>query len=100
MVYQLKYDSVHGRFDGTITTKKDGDKEYLVVNGVDVRVFHLMKPEEIPWGECGVHYVCESTGFFTGQEKAELHLKGPSPAKKVIISAPSPDAPMYVMGVN
>jgi len=99
MVYQLKYDSVHGRFDGTIATKKDGDAEYLVVNGVEIRVFHEKDPAAIGWGSSGAEYVCESTGVFTEKEKAELHIGGG--AKKVIISAPPKDAvPIYVMGVN
>merc|ERR1712046_386327 len=99
MVYQLKYDSVHKRFDGTIATKQEGGKEFLVVNGKDIQVFHEKDPTAIPWGSCGAEYVCESTGVFTAKEKAELHLKGG--AKKVIISAPPKDAvPMYVMGVN
>jgi len=99
MVYQLKYDSVHGRFNGTIAAKRDGDKEFLVVNGKDVAIFHEKDPAGIPWGACGANYVCESTGIFTAQEKAELHIKGG--CKKVIISAPPKDAvPMYVVGVN
>merc|ERR1712194_940820 len=99
MVYQLKYDSVHGRFNGTIAAKKDGDEEFLVVNGKDVAVFHEKDPAAIPWGACGARYVCESTGVFTAQEKAELHIKGG--CKKVIISAPPKDAvPIYVVGVN
>jgi len=99
MVYQLKYDSVHGRFAGTIVSKKEGDKEFLVVNGKDVAVFHEKDPASIPWGTCGADYVCESTGVFTAQEKAELHIKGG--CKKVIISAPPKDAvPIYVVGVN
>jgi glyceraldehyde 3-phosphate dehydrogenase len=99
MVYQLKYDSVHKQFDGTIAIKKDGDKEYLVVNGKDVRIFHEKDPASIGWGAEGAEYVCESTGVFTAKEKAELHIKGG--CKKVIISAPPKDSvPIYVIGVN
>jgi len=99
MVYQLKYDSVHGRFKGTIAAKKDGDKEFLVIDGKEVRIFREKDPASIPWGDAGAAYICESTGVFTAQEKAELHLKGG--AKKVIISAPPKDAvPIYVVGVN
>jgi glyceraldehyde 3-phosphate dehydrogenase len=99
MVYQLKYDSVHGRFPGTIAMKQDGGKDFLVVNGKDIAVFHEKDPTAIPWGVSGVQYVCESTGIFTEQAKAELHIKGG--AKRVIISAPPKDAvPIYVVGVN
>merc|ERR1712087_1019624 len=99
MVYQLKYDSVHKRFDGTVATKKDGDKEFLIINGKEIQVFHEKDPASIPWGACGAAYICESTGVFTQKEKAELHMKGG--AKKVIISAPPKDAvPIYVVGVN
>jgi len=99
MVYQLKYDSVHKTFPGTIASKKDGDKEFLVVNGQDIQIFHEKDPASIPWGASGAAYICESTGVFTAQEKAELHIKGG--AKKVIISAPPKDAvPIYVIGVN
>jgi glyceraldehyde 3-phosphate dehydrogenase len=99
MVYQLQYDSVHGRFDGTIATKEEGGKEFLVVNGVDIQIFHEKDPASIGWGASGADYVCESTGVFTEQAKAELHIKGG--AKKVIISAPPKDAvPIYVVGVN
>jgi glyceraldehyde 3-phosphate dehydrogenase len=94
MAYMLKYDTVHGRFQGEVADK-DG---LLVVNGNSSKVYAKMKPEEIPWGECGADYVVESTGVFTDLEKAAVHLKGG--AKKVVISAPSKDAPMFVMGVN
>merc|ERR1711879_1129182 len=99
MVYQLKYDSVHKRFDGTVATKKEGGKEFLVVNGKEIAVFHEKDPAAIPWGACGAEYIAESTGVFTAKEKAELHIK--AGAKKVIISAPPKDSvPIYVMGVN
>ncbi|KAJ3011937.1 Glyceraldehyde-3-phosphate dehydrogenase 2 [Thoreauomyces humboldtii] len=94
MVYLLKYDSTHGRFTGT-AEHKDGK---LIVNGNAIEVHSARNPEEIPWGKAGADYVVESTGVFTTNEKAGLHLKGG--AKKVIISAPSSDAPMFVMGVN
>jgi len=99
MVYQLKYDSVHKRFDGQISTEEEGGKEYLVVNGTKIQIFHEKDPGSIGWGAAGANYVCESTGVFTQKEKAELHLGGG--AKKVIISAPPKDAvPIYVIGVN
>ena len=94
MVYMLKYDSIHGRFNGTIEIK-DGK---LVVNGNAICVHAQRDPEMIPWGKCGAEYVVESTGVFTTTEAASAHLKGG--AKRVIISAPSADAPMFVMGVN
>lgn len=94
MVYMLKYDSVHGRFNGDVSIK--GDK--LVVNGKEITVFQCMNPEEIAWKDAGVEYVVESTGVFTTMDKAAAHFKGG--AKKVVISAPSADAPMFVMGVN
>jgi glyceraldehyde 3-phosphate dehydrogenase len=94
MSYMLRYDSIHGRFEGTVEI--DGDK--LVVNGKSISVFGSKDPVEIPWASCGAEYVVESTGVFTTEEKASAHIK--AGAKKVIISAPSADAPMFVMGVN
>ena len=95
MAYMLKYDSVHGRFHGDVSTK-DGK---LVVNGKEVAVYACMSPEEIPWKECGAEYIVESTGVFLTAEKASAHLK--AGAKKVVMSAPSKDdTPMFVMGVN
>lgn len=94
LAYLLKYDSVHGRFNGTVEVK-DG---HLVVNGKTIRVTADRNPENLKWDEVEAEYVIESTGFFLTKEKANLHVKGG--AKKVIISAPSKDAPMFVMGVN
>ncbi|MDR2167763.1 MAG: type I glyceraldehyde-3-phosphate dehydrogenase [Clostridiales bacterium] len=94
MVYMLKYDTIHGRFKGDVHTA-DGK---LVVNGKPICCFAEREPANIPWGKCGAEYVVESTGVFTTTEACKAHLQGG--AKKVIISAPSPDAPMYVMGVN
>ena len=94
MAYMTKYDTVHGRFNGTIE-EKDGN---LVVNGKEIKVYNEMDPHNIPWGEIGVEYVLECSGVFTTMEKAQAHLD--AGAKKVIISAPSKDAPMFVMGVN
>ena len=69
MVYQLKYDSVHGRFPGTIAEKEADGKEYLVVNGTEIEIFHEKDPAAIGWGATGAEYVCESTGVFTQKER-------------------------------
>lgn len=95
MAYLFKYDSVHGKFDGTIEGK-DGK---LIVNGKkEIAVYSLGKPEEIPWGKHGAEYILECTGVFTEKGPAAKHIQGG--AKRVVISAPSKDAPMFVMGVN
>ncbi|KAL3862419.1 hypothetical protein ACJMK2_008385 [Sinanodonta woodiana] len=94
MVYMFKYDTTHGRFKGDIGVK-DGK---LVINGQSIAVFDKKDPKEIPWGEHGADYVVESTGVFTTADKCAAHFAGG--AKKVIISAPSNDAPMFVVGVN
>ncbi|KAK1772932.1 glyceraldehyde-3-phosphate dehydrogenase [Phialemonium atrogriseum] len=92
--YMLKYDSTHGNFKGEVSV----DGSDLVVNGKKVKFYTERDPAAIPWKDTGAEYIVESTGVFTTTEKAGAHLKGG--AKKVIISAPSADAPMYVMGVN
>jgi len=94
MVYMFKYDSTHGRFKGEVKAC-DG---MLCINGKKIHVFQERDPKAIPWGKAGAEYVVESTGVFTTIEKASAHLAGG--AKKVIISAPSADAPMFVCGVN
>lgn len=94
MVYMLKYDSVHGQFKGEVS-HKDGK---LVVNGNSISVFAQMNASDIDWKSCGAEYIAEATGINTTVERASAHLKGG--AKKVVITAPSSDAPMYVMGVN
>ena len=95
MVYMLKYDTMHGRFDGTVEAK-DGK---LVVNGQAIRVTAEKDPANLKWNEVGAEYVVESTGLFLTKEKAEAHLK--AGAKRVVMSAPSKDdTPMFVMGVN
>lgn len=94
MCYMLKYDTVHGQFQGEISYTADA----IVVDGKEIKVFGAMNPTEIPWGQVGAEYVVESTGVFTTTEKANAHIQ--AGAKKVVISAPSADAPMFVMGVN
>jgi glyceraldehyde 3-phosphate dehydrogenase len=94
LAYLLKYDSVHGRFNGTVEVKEGK----LYVNGKNIRITAEREPVNLKWDEVGVDVVAECTGFFTTKETASAHIKGG--AKKVIISAPSADAPMFVMGVN
>ena len=94
LAYLLKYDSVHGTYDGTIEVKGNN----LVVDGHSVRISAERDPSAIGWGDLNTDVVAECTGIFTSLEKAQAHLDGG--AKKVVISAPSPDAPMFVMGVN
>ena len=115
MVYMFKYDSTHGRYKGEVCV--EGDK--LKINGKEIAVFGERDPTAIPWGSAGADYVVESTGVFTTTEKASAHFQVSlqiliffsvkwkchltnfqGGAKKVIISAPSADAPMFVMGVN
>jgi glyceraldehyde 3-phosphate dehydrogenase len=92
--YQFKYDSVHGVYPGEVTFEGDT----LIVGDVRIKFYACRNPEEIGWGASGAETVCESTGIFTTIEKAGIHIKGG--CKRVVISAPSADAPMYVMGVN
>lgn len=94
MAYMTKYDSVHGRFKGEVSSKEGK----LVVNGKEIDVYNEMDPHNIPWGEHDVDFVLECSGVFTTLEKAQAHID--AGAKKVVISAPSKDAPMFVMGVN
>ncbi|AEM71333.1 glyceraldehyde-3-phosphate dehydrogenase, type I [Allomuricauda ruestringensis DSM 13258] len=94
LAYLLEYDSVHGRFDGTVEVK-DGN---LVVNGKTIRVTAERDPKNLKWDEAGAEIVAECTGIFTTLDMAQSHIDGG--AKKVVISAPSKDAPMFVMGVN
>jgi len=94
LAYLLDYDSVHGRFDGSIEVKNG----HLVVNGKTVRVTAERDPRNLKWNEVGVDVVAECTGIFTTLETANYHIE--AGAKKVAISAPSKDAPMFVMGVN
>jgi glyceraldehyde 3-phosphate dehydrogenase len=95
MAYMLKYDSTHGKFDGSVEVK-DGN---LIVNGKTIRVTAERDPANLKWDAVNAEYVVESTGLFLTREKAEAHLK--AGAKRVVLSAPSKDAtPMFVMGVN
>jgi len=94
MAYLFKHDSVHGRYKGSVVY----DKDTLTIDGHEMKVYALRDPATIPWGEIGVDYVIDSTGVFTTIDGCQLHLKAGS--KRVIITAPSKDAPMFVMGVN
>ncbi|MBC7439102.1 MAG: type I glyceraldehyde-3-phosphate dehydrogenase [Flavobacterium sp.] len=94
LAYLLKYDSVHGRFNGTVEVKEGK----LFVNGKNIRITSERDPKLIKWNDLDVDVVAECTGIFTTLESAQQHIEGG--AKKVIISAPSADAPMFVMGVN
>ena len=96
MVYMVRYDSIHGRFPGTI---EEGENS-VIVNGKAISVFSETDPAQIPWASCGAEYIIESTGAFNTVEKSSGHLKGG--AKKVVITAPSKDKvmPTFVMGVN
>jgi len=94
LAYLLKYDSVHGKYNGTVEVKGNN----LVVDGKSVRISAERNPVDIGWGDLDTDVVAECTGIFTTLEKAQLHIDGGS--KKVVISAPSADAPMFVMGVN
>ncbi|VEU21321.1 DEKNAAC102527 [Brettanomyces naardenensis] len=92
--YMFKYDSTHGRFEGEV--KADGDN--LIIGNTTIKTFQERDPENLPWGKLGVEYVIDSTGIFKTIELCQKHLN--AGAKKVLITAPSKDAPMFVMGVN
>ncbi|MBR6211816.1 MAG: type I glyceraldehyde-3-phosphate dehydrogenase, partial [Bacteroidales bacterium] len=95
MAYMLKYDTMHGQFDGTVEVRNGN----LVVNGNEIRVTAEKDPANLRWNEVGADYVVESTGLFLTKEKAEAHIK--AGARRVVMSAPSKDdTPMFVYGVN
>ncbi len=92
--YMFEYDSIHGRFNGDVKVEND----YLVVNGKKIKFFTEKDPSLIPWGEVGAEYIAEATGVFTSYDKAKAHLD--AGAKKVVVTAPGKEMPMFVMGVN
>ena len=94
MAYMMRYDTIHGRLAHDITYSDKG----IVINGREIPAFSDRDPEKIPWGDVGVEYLVDSTGQFKSMDKAAAHLK--SGAKKVVVTAPSKDIPMFVMGVN
>ncbi|MDR0490514.1 MAG: type I glyceraldehyde-3-phosphate dehydrogenase [Oscillospiraceae bacterium] len=94
IAYMLKYDSIHGRFNHEVSSTENS----LVVDGKPIVIYSEMNAEAVPWQSCGVDYLVDATGVFTTMEKASAHLK--AGAKKVIVTSPSSDIPMFVMGVN
>ncbi len=92
--YMFEYDTIHGKFKGDVSV----DGEYLVVNGNKIKFFAEKDPSNIPWGQVGAEYIAEATGVFTSYEKAKAHLN--AGAKKVVVTAPGKEMPMFVMGVN
>ena len=94
LAYLLKYDSVHGNFDGTVEVVGG----HLVVNGKTIRITAERNPEDLKWGDIGAEIIMDCTGIFTSIEGASRHIQ--AGARKVVVSAPSADAPMFVMGVN
>ncbi|MCQ2406423.1 MAG: type I glyceraldehyde-3-phosphate dehydrogenase [Oscillospiraceae bacterium] len=95
LAYMLKYDTMHGKFEGEVSSNEKG----IIIDGRLIPVYAMRNPADIPWGEIGAEYIVESTGLFLTKEKAQAHLD--AGAKKVIMSAPSKDdTPMFVVGVN
>ena len=94
MAYMVKYDTVHGRFNGEVSH----DDNHIIINGKKTVIYSEMDPVNVPWGKHDIDIVLECSGAFTDTEKAQKHIE--AGAKKVVISAPSKDAPMFVMGVN
>ncbi|CAE6462083.1 glyceraldehyde 3-phosphate dehydrogenase [Rhizoctonia solani AG-1 IB] len=102
MVYMFKYDSTHGRFEGEVTANKEKNTLDIATKdkAYSITIFGERDPSNIKWDQAGVEYLVESTGVFTTVDKASAHLKNNPNLKKVVISAPSADAPMHVVGVN